>query len=65
MTTQQAKLLASQNSMYMQYSYRHQLWHLYHLEHRHRPAEYISSRQLREFTIPEFYRLIKLVRGEA
>ena len=65
MKTQQAKMMASQNSMYMHYSHRHQLWHLYHLEYRNRPAEYISPRQLREFTISEFQRLINLVRGGA
>ena len=63
MKAQQAKMLASQSAMYMHYSHSHQLWHLYHLENLNRPAEYISPRQLREFTILEFQRLIKLVRG--
>ncbi len=63
MKAQQAKMLASQSAMFMHYSHSHQFWHLYHLENLNRPAEYISPRQLREFTIPEFQRLIKLVRG--
>ena len=63
MKAQQAKMLASQSATHMHYSHSHQLWHLYHLENLNRPAEYISPRQLREFTIAEFQRLIKLVRG--
>jgi hypothetical protein len=63
MRPQQAKLLAAQNAMHMHYVHKWQLWGLYHLQNLDRPAEYISPRQLREFTIPEFQRLMKLVRG--
>jgi hypothetical protein len=63
MRPQQAKLLAAQNTMHLHYVHKWQLWGLYHLQNLDRPAEYISPRQLREFTIPEFQRLMKLVRG--
>jgi hypothetical protein len=63
MRPQQAKLLATQNAMHLHYVHKWQLWGLYHLQNLDRPAEYISPRQLREFTIPEFQRLMKLVRG--
>ena len=63
MKTQAAKALAAQNNMHFHYSPNWRLWGLYHLENLDRPAEYISPRQLKEFTDGEFMRLIKLVRG--
>lgn len=63
MKSQNAKLIAAQNAMHFHYVSKWRLWGLYHYENLDRPAEYISPRQLREFSVPEFVRLIKLVRG--
>ena len=63
MKSQAAKLLAAKHSMHFHYSPSWKLWGLYHIENLERPAEYISARQLREFSEKEFLRLINLVRG--
>jgi hypothetical protein len=63
MKAQTAKMMASRNEMHFHYVSRWKLWGLYHLQNLDRPAEYVSPRQLKEFTDSEFMRLIKLVRG--
>ena len=63
MKAQAAKMMASRNEMHFYYVPRWKLWGLYHLQNLNRPAEYVSPRQLKEFTDSEFMRLIKLVRG--
>ncbi len=63
MKSQTAKMMASKNAMHFHYVPSWKLWGLYHLENLNRPAEYISPRQLKEFSDAEFMRLIKLVRG--
>jgi hypothetical protein len=63
MKAQTAKMMASRNEMHFHYVSRWKLWSLYHLQNLDRPAEYVSPRQLKEFTDSEFMRLIKLVRG--
>ena len=63
MKAQTAKMMASRNEMHFHYGPRWKLWGLYHLQNLNRPAEYVSPRQLKEFTDSEFMRLIKLVRG--
>jgi hypothetical protein len=63
MKAQAAKMMASSNEMHFHYVPRWKLWGLYHLQNLNRPAEYVSPRQLKEFTDSEFMRLIKLVRG--
>jgi hypothetical protein len=65
MNTQTAKFMAAQNQMHFHYVPKWRLWGLYHLQNLDRPAEYISPRQLKEFSEKEFLRLIKLVRGIA
>lgn len=65
MKAQTAKFMASQNEMHFHYVPKWQLWGLFHLQNLERPAEYISPRQLREFSDKEFLKLIKLVRGIA
>ena len=63
MNPQSAKLLAAKNAMHLHYVSKWRLWGLYHLQNLDRPAEYISPRQLREFSELELLRLMKLVRG--
>lgn len=63
MKSQVAKMMAAKNEMHFHYVPRWRLWGLYHIQNLDRPAEYISPRQLQEFSNAEFMRLIKLVRG--